>query len=174
MECAQPDGTALGHAAIISVLFYAIMVRMIGRVAAFSALLFALAATPANAQEAEGSGRARETCAEVRLDGDFHLKIPCPPGTRDLLKQLPRPAGPAPRRDIVIDPKWPHDQAMIIEHVWPHDWAMIVPQTGEEEEAVPLFDDLLGLFKPYLSDDRIEDGEQGDRYFDKALEETAR
>jgi hypothetical protein len=148
------------------------MAGMTGRVAALSALLFALAATPANAQEADGSGRARETCAEVRLDGDFQLKIPCPPGTRELLKQLPRPAESAPRRDIVIDPKWPHDQAMIAEHDWPHDWAMVVPQTEPEEEAVPLLDDLLGLVKPYLSNDQTEDGGLGSWSLENGLEQT--
>jgi len=139
---------------------------MAGKAFASGLFAIALAAAPALAQEADGPGYARETCFEVSLDGDFKLKIPCPPGTRPLLEKLPLPAEPAPRRDIVIDPEWPHDQAMVAEHDWPHDWAMIVPQAGAEEETVPLFDDLLDLVNPYLSGNRVEEGDQGGWYFD--------
>lgn len=149
------------------------MVSMTGKVVVLSVLLAALAANPAIAQESGESDRIRETCAEVSLDDDFRLKIPCPPGTRDFLQQLPRPAEPAPHRDIAVDPEWPHDQAMIAGHDWPHGWAMVVPQAEAEEEAVPPFDDLLGLVKPYLSDDRSEGGGQGGWYFEKAVEQTA-
>lgn len=149
------------------------MAGMTGRTGASIILLAVLAATPAAAQEMGDSGRVKETCAEVKLDGDFRLKIPWPPGTRDFLQQLPRPVEPAPRRDIVIDPKWPHDQAMLAEHDWPHDWAMIVPQTDAEEEAVPLLDDFLGLVKPYLSNNGSEDGRKGGWDSESGLEQTA-
>lgn len=122
---------------------------MVGKTFVLGIVAAALTATPALAQEAEEPGREK-TCAEVSLDGDYELNIPCPPGIRPLLEQLPRPAEPTSRRDIVIDPEWPHDQAMAAEHDWPHDWAMILPHAGEGE-AVPLFDDLLGLFEQKLS-----------------------
>ena len=124
---------------------------MVGKAFASGIFAIALAVAPAFAQEADNSGRARETCFEVSLDGDFRLKIPCPPGTRPLLEKLPLLAEPTPRRDIVIDPEWPHDQAMVAEHDWPHDWAMIAPQAGVEKKAVPLFDDLLNQFEQKLS-----------------------
>jgi hypothetical protein len=49
---------------------------------------------------------------------------------------------------------------------------MIAPQADAEEEAIQLFDDLLGLIRPYLSNGRVGDAERGDRYFEKALEKT--
>lgn len=128
---------------------------MVGKTFVLGIVAAALAATPVLAQEAEEPGRARETCAEVSLDGDYELKIPCPPGTRPLLEQLPRRADPAPRRDTVIDPEWPHDQAMVQEHDWSHDWAMIVPRTGAEEETVPLFDDLLGAIEQDVRESKV-------------------
>lgn len=134
---------------------------MAGKVFASGFVAIALAAAPAFAQEAQDPGRAHETCFEVSLDGDFKLKIPCPPGTRPLLEKLPLPAEPTPRRDIVIDPEWPHDQAMVAEHDWPHDWAMIVPQADAEEETVPLFGDLLDQFEFYLSGTQGEGGGSG-------------
>ena len=120
---------------------------MVGK--AFISGLFAttLAATPALAQEAKASGRASETCLKVSFDGDYKIEIPCPPGARRRLEQLPRPADPAPRHDIVIDPEWPHDQAMATEPDWPHDSAMIAPRAEEAEEAIPLFDELLGAIE---------------------------
>lgn len=111
--------------------------------------LIALVATPSLARAADAP------CAEVRFDGDYRLKIPCPPGTRLLLEHIPRPAKPPRRQDDVIDPDWPHDQAMIREHDWPHDMAMIAPQQQQEEEpagTAPLLDELLGLIEPYLSE----------------------
>ena len=128
---------------------------MVGKAFVFGIFAGALAAIPAVAQEAEEPGRARETCAEVSLDGEYKLKVPCPPGTRPLLEQLPRPAEPSPRRDIVIDPKWPHDQAMIQKHDWPHDWAMVAPQADAEEETVPLFDDLLGAIERDVRESKV-------------------
>jgi len=138
---------------------------MVGKAFASGLFAIALAAAPAFAQQAEDPGRARETCFEVSLDGDFKLKIPCPPGTRPLLEKLPLPAEPAPRRDIVIDPEWPHDQAMAVEHDWPHDWGMIAPQADAEEDTIPLFGDLLDLVNPYLSGNRVEEGDQDGWYF---------
>jgi hypothetical protein len=132
------------------------MVRgMVGK--AILSIIFAvtLAAAPVLAQEAEEPGRAKETCLEVSLDGDYKFKIPCPQGTRPLLEKLPRPAEPAPRRDIVIDPEWPHDQAMVAEHDWPHDWAMIAPHAGEGEEAAPLFDELLGAIERDVRESKV-------------------
>lgn len=129
---------------------------MVGKAFASGLFAIALAAAPAFAQEAEDPGRARETCFEVSLDGDFKLKIPCPPGTRPLLEKLPLPAEPAPRRNIVIDPEWPHDQAFIAEYDWPHDWAMIVPQPDGEEEKIPLFDDLLGAIEQDLRESKVK------------------
>ena len=150
------------------------MAGMIGRL---SALAILLAAAPGWAQEADESAAGRETCAEVGLDGDFRLKIPCPPGTRGLLQQLPRPADPAPRRDIVIDPEWPHDQAMAVEHDWPRDWAMIVPQPQAKEETMPVFDDLVGLqLSGEWGDISVDSGAEDDLddwYFKKALDEAA-
>lgn len=113
------------------------------------------AASPALAQEAEEPGRVKETCLEVSLDGDYKFKIPCPPGTRPLLEQLPRPAEPAPRRDIVIDPEWPHDQAMVAEHDWPYDRAMVVPEAEEGEETVPLFDELLDAIERDVRESKV-------------------
>ena len=127
--------------------------------------LVALAAAPGFAQDAEESQASKETCLEVSVDGGFKLKIPCPPGLRPLLEQLPRPAEPAPRRDFVIDPEWPHDQAMIEDHDWPYDHAMIIPRAGEGEEAIPLFGDLLGLFERRLSD-YSADRPPGNWYFE--------
>ena len=128
---------------------------MVGK--AIISVIFAVtvAAPLALAQEAGGPGRTKETCAEVSFDGDYELKIPCPPGTRPLLEHLPRPAEPAPRRDIVIDPEWPHDQAMIQEHDWPHDWAMVAPHYGEGEEAIPLFDELLGAIEQDVRESKV-------------------
>ena len=124
---------------------------------AILSIIFAvtLAAASVLAQEAEEPGRAKETCLEVSLDGDYKFKIPCPQGTRPLLEKLPRPAEPAPRRDIVIDPEWPHDQAMIQEHDWPHDWAMIAPHADEGEEAAPLFDELLGAIERDVRESKV-------------------
>ena len=146
------------------------MAGMIGRL---SALAILLAAAPGWAQEVDEQAAGRETCAEVSLDGDFRLKIPCPPGTRGLLQQLPRPADPAPRRDIVIDPEWPHDQAMVAEHDWSHDWAMVVPQADEEAETIPLFDDLLKQFGPFMSRNPQGEGDQGEWYFEKEIDGAA-
>lgn len=116
--------------------------------------LVALAATPALAQEAEEPRGRKETCLEVSLDGDYKLKIPCPQGTRPLLEKLPSPAEPTPRGDIVIDPKWPYDQAMAADHAWPHDWAMIAPQ-ADDEEAIPLFDELLGAIEKDVRESKV-------------------
>jgi hypothetical protein len=116
----------------------------------------AFAAATALAQEAEEPRAGKETCLEVSLDGDYKFKVPCPRSTRPLLGKLPRPAEPAPRRDIVIDPEWPHDQAMLAEHDWPHDQAMIAPQADDgEEEAVPLFDELLGAIEQDMRESRV-------------------
>lgn len=150
------------------------MTGMTGRVAALSVLLTVLATAPAAAQEAGDHALRSETCAEVSLDGDFHLKIPCPPGTRDLLKQLPRPTEPAPRRDIVIDPKWPHDQAMVADHDWPQDWAMVAPEEEKPKETVPLLDELLGLFGPYLSGTPAKEGKSGKLHVDKKVGHASR
>jgi hypothetical protein len=49
---------------------------------------------------------------------------------------------------------------------------MIVPQTDAEEEAVPLFDDLLQRFGPLLSNDS-EDGSWEGWQPDEVLEITA-
>ncbi|MEN8197331.1 MAG: hypothetical protein ABFS30_12585 [Pseudomonadota bacterium] len=117
--------------------------------------LAALAAAPALAQETEEPRARKENCLEVSLDGDYKFKIPCPQGTRPLLEKLPRPAEPAPRRDIVIDPEWPHDQAMLAEHDWPHDWAMIAPQADDREEAIPLFDGLFGAIEQDMRESRV-------------------
>ena len=119
------------------------------------ACVAALAAAPALAQEAEEPGRAKETCLEVSLDGNYKFKIPCPQGARSLLEKLPRPADPAPRRDIVIDPEWPHDQAMAAEHDWPHDRAMIAPRAGEGKEAIPLFDELFGAVERDVRESKV-------------------
>jgi len=146
------------------------MAGMIGRL---SALAILLAAAPGLAQEVEEPAAGRETCAEVGLDGALKLKIPCPPGTRGLLQQLPRPADPAPRRDIVIDPEWPHDQAMVEEHDWPHDWAMVVPPPDEDTETIPLFGELLEQFGPFLSRNPQEEGDRGEWYFEKETGDTA-
>ena len=126
--------------------------------------LVTLAAAPAPAQEAEEARARKETCLEVGFDGDYKFKIPCPPGIRPLLEQLPRPAEPAPRRGIVIDPQWPHDQAMAAEHDWPYDSAMIAPHADEGDETAPLFGELLGLFEEYLSG-YSEDQSTGGWYF---------
>ena len=131
------------------------LLDMVGKIFVLGIFAATLAATPVLAQEAEEPDRAKETCAEVSLDGDYELKIPCPPGIRPLLEQLPRPADPAPRRDIVIDPEWPNDQAMAAEHDWSHDWAMIVPQADTEEETVPLFDDLLGVIERNMREHNV-------------------
>ena len=61
----------------------------------------------------------------------------------------------APRRELVIDPKWPHDQAMVAEHDWPHDSAMIAPQDGEAEPAIPLFDELLGALERDVRESKV-------------------
>jgi hypothetical protein len=68
---------------------------------------------------------------------------------------LRRPADPPPRRDIVIDPEWPHDQAMAAEHHWPHDWAILAPQADEEEEAAPLFDELFGAIEQDVRESKV-------------------
>lgn len=145
---------------------------MAGKIFVLGIVAAALAAPPVFAQETEEPGRARETCAEVSLDGDYKMKVPCPPGIRPLLEQLPRPAEPASRRDIVIDPEWPHDQAMVEEHDWSQDWAMVVPRADTEEDAVPLFDELLNQFEPYLSFDP-KGGSLGDLQSGEELDETA-
>ena len=123
---------------------------MVGKALIFGFFVVALAATPALAREAR-----KETCLEVSVDGSYKFKIPCPPGVRPLLKQLPVPAEPAPRRGIVIDPQWPHDQAMAPEHDWPHDSAMIVPRNGESKPAVPLFDQLLGAIERDVRESKV-------------------
>jgi hypothetical protein len=122
---------------------------MVGKAFILWIVAATLAAAPTLAQE------ARETCAEVSLDGDLEFNIPCPPGIRPLLEHFPRPADPPPRRDIVIDPEWPHDQAMAAEHDWPHDWAIIAPQADEEEEAAPLFDELFGAIEQDVRESKV-------------------
>lgn len=146
---------------------------MVGKTFAFGVFAAALAATPVLAQEVEEPGRARETCAEVSLDGDYKMKVPCPPGIRPLLEQFPHLAEPDPRRDIVIDPEWPHDRAMAADHDWPHDWAMITPRAGAEEEAVPLFDDLLNQFEQKLSGYSAEDDGGSGWYFEENIGKDA-
>lgn len=146
---------------------------MIGKTFASGLFAIALGAAPVLAQEAEELGGAGKTCAEISLDGDFKMKIPCPPGTRQLLEKLPQPAEPTPRRDIVVDPEWPHDQAMVAEDNWPHDWPMIVPQPDAEEEKIPLFDDLLEQFGPFMSRNPQGEGDQGDWYFKKERGDAA-
>lgn len=131
------------------------MSRSTGLCAIVLAGLATLAAAPALAQEAEEPRARKETCLEVGLDGDYKFKIPCPPGIRPLLEQLPRPAEPAPRRDIVIDPEWPHDQAMVSEHDWPHDSAMIVPHADEEKRDIPQFDELLGAIERDMRESKV-------------------
>ena len=132
---------------------------------AIISLIFAVAATPALAQQAEESRARKETCLEVSVDGDYKFKIPCPRGTRPLLEKLPRLAEPAPHRDIVIVPEWPHDQAMAAGHDWPHDWAMVAPHDDDREEAIPLFDELFGAIEQDLRESRVrqllEDGLPG-------------
>ncbi len=59
---------------------------------------------------------AGETCLELRLSGEYAVEIPCPDGTRPFLERLPGPTESGPRRDLVIDPQWPHDRTMIAEH----------------------------------------------------------
>lgn len=139
----------MGAFAIISGGSYAIVRGMVGKAFILWIVAATLAAAPTHAQE------AGETCAEVSLDGDLEFNIPCPPGIRPLLEHLPRPADPAPRRDIVIDPEWPHDQAMAAEHDWPHDWAIIAPQADEEEEAAPLFDELFGAIERDVRESKV-------------------
>jgi hypothetical protein len=56
---------------------------------------------------------------------------------------------------IVIDPEWPHDQAMVADHDWPHDRAMIVPHAEEGEETVPLFDELLGAIEQDVRESKV-------------------
>ncbi len=119
-----------------------------------SSRLFAIAlaglvtlAAAALAQEPQDSRDSTETCLTVSAGGDYKYEFPCPQGLRPLLEQL----YPPPRRDIVIDPQWPHDQAMLTDPDWPHDWAMVAPRAGEEEEAIPLLDELLSLFERNLS-----------------------
>lgn len=146
---------------------------MVGKAFILGIVAATLAAMPTVAQEAGEPGGARETCAEVSLDGDLEFNIPCPPGIRPLLEHLPRPADPPPRRDIVIDPEWPHDQAMIREHDWNHDWAMVAPQADDVEEAIPLFDDLQGLVELHLSGNSEEDGGWGKLQFGDELGEVA-
>ncbi|MBE9557050.1 MAG: hypothetical protein IMF08_09360 [Proteobacteria bacterium] len=146
---------------------------MVGKTFVLGIFAAALAATPVLAQEAEEPGRVRETCAEVSLDGDLEFNIPCPPGIRPLLEHLPRPTDPPPRRDIVIDPEWPHDQAVVAEDDWSHDWAMVVPRADEGEEEFPLFGDLLGLFEPLLSGHLEEDGGWRVLQSGEELDETA-
>jgi hypothetical protein len=129
---------------------------MVGK--AFTCGLFAIViAAPALAQERAIPQARKETCLEVRLDGDYKFKIPCPQGTRPLLEKLPRPADPAPRRDLAIDPEWPHDQAMVAEHDWPYDSAMITRQAEEEEQAIPLFDKLLGAIERDVRESKVRE-----------------
>lgn len=92
--------------------------------------------------------QAGETCLELQLGGGNAVEIPCPEGTRPLLEKLPRLAEPTPRRDIAIDPQWPHDQAMVAERDWPYDNAMIVPHPDAAGDAKPLLGDLLDLLDP--------------------------
>jgi hypothetical protein len=117
--------------------------------------LAGLAAAPVLAQGKNETQTRKETCLEVSLDGDYKFKIPCPQGTRQLLEKFPRPTEPAPRRKLVIDPKWPHDQAMAAELDWPHDRAMIAPQDGEVEPAIPLFDELLGALERDVRESKV-------------------
>ena len=62
---------------------------------------------------------------------------------------------------------------MAAEQDWPHDSAMILPHADEEEEKIPLPDELLGLFEPLLSGDSEEDGGWGDVQFGEEFDETA-
>lgn len=117
--------------------------------------LAALTAALAVAQEAEERPARKETCLEVSLGGDYKFRIPCPEGARPLLEKLPRPAEQAPRRDIVIDPQWPHDQAMAADRDWPHDSAMIAPHADDGEEEIPLFDDLLGAIERDVREGKV-------------------
>jgi hypothetical protein len=130
------------------------MTTMVGKAFASGLLVIGLAA-PAFAQEAAIPQARKETCLEVRLDGDYKFKIPCPHGTRPLLEKLPRPADPAPRHGLAIDPEWPHDQAMATEPDWPHDSAMIAPLEGDVEQAVPLFDKLLGALESDVRESKV-------------------
>ena len=146
----------MGAFAIISGTFGVIIHDMVGKTFVLGIFAAALAATPVLAQEAEEPGRVRETCAEVSLDGDLEFNIPCPPGIRPLLEHLPHPADPPPRRDIVVDPEWTHDQAMVEENDWPHDWAMIAPRASDgEEETVPLFGELFGAIEQDMRESKV-------------------
>jgi hypothetical protein len=131
---------------------------------AFGVALSALVAAPALAEEPGAPSRAKETCAEVGFGSDSRLKIPCPPGIRSLLDRLPRVRGPETRRDIAIDPSWPHDKAIIAGLDWPYDRAMIAPHEEPEKPLVPLIDDLLKQFGPVLSSDP-EGGSWGELQF---------
>lgn len=105
--------------------------------------LVAFVAVPALAHEVEGPRPRDGTCRAVLFGEDYEFKIPCPP------------AIPAARRDIVVDPDWPHDQAMTAEHDWPHDSAMVVPRAEEAEEAIPLFDELLGAIERDVRESKV-------------------
>jgi hypothetical protein len=128
---------------------------MVGKAIISVTFAATLAAASAVAQEAEERPAHKETCAEVSLDGDLEFNIPCPPGIRPLLEHLPRPADPPPRRDIVIDPEWPHDQAMVEENDWPHDWAMIAPRASDGEETIPLFGELFGAIEQDMRESKV-------------------
>ena len=58
-------------------------------------------------------------------------------------------------RGLAIDPEWPHDQAMATEPDWPHDSAMIAPLEGDVEQAVPLFDKLLGALESDVRESKV-------------------
>lgn len=136
-------------------------------------MLSALAAAPALAEDSIAPSGGRETCAEVGFSSDTRLKIPCPPGIRSLLDQFPRILEPELRRDIVIDPDWPHDHAMIAEQDWPYDQAMIAPHEEPEKPLLPFFDDLLKQFAPLMSSDP-EGGSWGEPQFGERPDYTAR
>jgi len=103
------------------------------------------------AQEQFHAGAGEPICLAVNADTLIRIKLPCPRDLQPLLEQLGVPAEPAPRRDVVIDPHWPHDEAMIAGRDWPHDEAMVVPRGDKRKKAVPLIEDLLGLFGGHLS-----------------------
>jgi len=103
------------------------------------------------AQEPLPAGARETTCLAINADTLIRIELPCPRDLQPLLEQLGVPTEPAPRRDIVIDPDWPHDGAMVAGRDWPHDEAMVVPRGDTRKKAVPLLEDLLGLFGGHLS-----------------------
>lgn len=101
--------------------------------------------------------RADEPCAELKLSGATVLELPCPERLGRLLdsppvKRRPENGGVAAiDPDMAIERDWPHDEAMVAERDWPHDQAMVIPRADKRRKAVPLIEDLLGLFGGHLS-----------------------